>query len=189
MKPKAIQKMAIDILMTILVLLMMAFHIMGRNVHEWLGAILFCLFILHHVLNLGWYKGLFKGKYAAMRILNATVNMLLLIAMLCMIASGIMLSGEVFAFLGLRLSAIGRPIHMVSTSWGFLLMSVHLGLHWGMVLGMARRMTRKNAPSKVRVTIARVLAAAIVLRGIYAFLMRRIWEKLFFTIEFSLDLS
>jgi len=111
--------------------------------------------------------------------------------MLGMIASGIMLSREVFSFFGLRLSAIGRPIHMVSTSWGFLLMSVHLGMYWGMVLGMAGRITRKKQPSKARrrsfatTVIARVLAASVALRGIYAFLTWRMWEKLFLVIQFT----
>lgn len=178
MKPKAILKMALDIIMTILMLVLMAYHITGRQAHEVLGIILFFLFILHHILNINWYKGLRKGKYSIFRILNTTVNILLSIIMVCMIASGLMLSF-------LNLAAVGRPLHMVSTYWGFLLISIHLGLHWGMVMGMAKRMVKNKLSSKSGMVISRLLAGIISLRGIYAFFSRRMWEKLFLVVEFS----
>ena len=58
----------------------------------------FALFVLHHILNLNWYKTLFKGKYSAVRILMTTINVLLFAAMVGMMISGIMLSREVFSF-------------------------------------------------------------------------------------------
>lgn len=182
MKPKKIVKMIVDIGMTLLVLILMAYHVTGRKAHEWLGAVLFCFFIFHHILNLSWIKGLFRGQYTVLRIFNTSVNILLTVAMLCMMASGIMLSGEVFSFLGLRLFSIGRPLHMASTAWGFLLMSVHLGLHWGLVAGMVRR---KRAASKTEKRIGRIAAAAISLWGVYGFFTRRFWEKLFLVTQYS----
>lgn len=65
-------KIATDVIMTVLFLCMMAYHITGNKLHEWLGIILFALFILHHILNMKWYKGIFKGKYSAVRILSTT---------------------------------------------------------------------------------------------------------------------
>ena len=49
MKPKQIFKMAINILMTALFLILMGYHITGNHLHEWLGATLFVLFIAHHM--------------------------------------------------------------------------------------------------------------------------------------------
>lgn len=51
MKPKMIGKITVDLGMTILLMLLMAFELIGRTAHEWIGAGMFVLFILHHILN------------------------------------------------------------------------------------------------------------------------------------------
>lgn len=56
------------------------------------------LFIAHHILNGHWYKTLFKGKYNAMRIVTLTVDLLVLLAMLAQMYSGIVMSRYVFDF-------------------------------------------------------------------------------------------
>lgn len=132
MRPKQILKISVDAGMLLFFVLQMAYHITGNTLHEWLGTILFALFILHHIWNLNWYKTLFKGKYSAVRILMTSINVLLFAAMAGMMVSGVMLSREVFGFLNLRAGMFGRRLHMISTSWGYLLMSAHIGLHFGM---------------------------------------------------------
>ena len=56
MEPKQIIRMAVDIGMTVLLLLLMAFMLTGQKAHEWLGAAELVLFIAHHVLNARWLK-------------------------------------------------------------------------------------------------------------------------------------
>jgi Ca2+/Na+ antiporter len=51
MKPKIVIKVIVDVVMTAMILAQMAYHITDNQVHEWMGAALFVLFILHHVLN------------------------------------------------------------------------------------------------------------------------------------------
>ena len=51
MKPKMIGKITVDLGMTILLMLLMAFELIGRTAHEWIGAGMFVLFIFHHILN------------------------------------------------------------------------------------------------------------------------------------------
>ena len=48
MKPKMIGKITVDLGMTILLMLLMAFELIGRTAHEWIGAGMFVLFIFHH---------------------------------------------------------------------------------------------------------------------------------------------
>ncbi|MBS4764411.1 MAG: hypothetical protein KHX06_10630, partial [Brachyspira sp.] len=67
---KKIIKIFVDIIMTILLFLLTAYHWTGDTIHEYLGFSLFFFFILHHILNFNWYKSLFKGKYSFNRILN-----------------------------------------------------------------------------------------------------------------------
>lgn len=58
MKPKVIVKIGIDFIMTILLLLLMAFNLIGQELHEWIGTGMFLLFILHNILNYRWYKAI-----------------------------------------------------------------------------------------------------------------------------------
>ena len=54
MKPKAIVRIGIDIGMTVLLLLLMAYELIGSSLHEWIGLAMFVLFVCHHLLNRGW---------------------------------------------------------------------------------------------------------------------------------------
>lgn len=168
-------KTAIDCGMTVLFLAQMAYHLEGNTLHEWLGTVLVILFLLHQFLNRGWYGSLFRGKYPPVRVLMTVVNLLLLTAMLGTAAGGIMLSRRVFGFLGLRAGMLGRRLHMVCTAWVYLLMSVHLGLHWGMML---RKMKLPVLPS-------RILTAMVSLYGAYALLSRQLPDRMFLRMEYA----
>lgn len=183
MKLKQIVKACIDIIMTVLFIALMAYHITGNSLHEWMGTILFALFMLHHILNLNWYKAIFKGKYSAARILLTVLNVLLFAAMAGMMISGVMLSREVFGFLNLRAGMFSRRLHMISTSWGYLLMSAHIGLHFGLIAGIfKRKIPIKSKWIGVIGTLAAILAAGY---GIYAFLTRQLADRMFLLMEYA----
>ena len=99
MKPRMILKIFVDLVMTVLLLLLMAYLLVGEEAHEWIGLAMFCLFIFHHVLNWKWHGNLFRGKYTFLRMMQTLLNILLLAAMIGLMASGIILSREVFDFL------------------------------------------------------------------------------------------
>ena len=183
MKPKQIFKILVDVVMTALFMLLMAYHVTDNRQHEWLGVILFALFILHHILNVKWYKGLVKGKYSAARILMVFINFLLFAAMVGMMVSGIMLSREVFGFLHLRAGMFGRRLHMTSTAWGYLLMSMHIGLHWGMVVAMVKRKLPQRG--KWAGYIGKGIAVLISAYGVYALITRQLIERLFLRVHFA----
>ena len=68
----------IDIGMTVLLLLQMAYQVMGEAAHEWLGMGMTALVIVHQILNRRWYGAMPKGKYTAYRAISTIVNVLLL---------------------------------------------------------------------------------------------------------------
>ena len=70
MQPKMVGKIIVDLGMTILLMLLMAFELIGRTAHEWIGAGMFVLFIVHHILNRKWSGNLFHGKYSSYRSLQ-----------------------------------------------------------------------------------------------------------------------
>lgn len=68
---------------------------------------------------------------------------------------------------------------MVCVYWSFILMSLHLGLHWNMILGVVRKAAGATAPSSIRTLILRLLAAAVAAYGIYAFVKHRLVNYFF----------
>lgn len=133
-------KIIIDIIMTACLLFLTGYQFWGDVAHEWVGAGMFLLFIAHHILNWSWHKTLFKGKYTPNRIFLTVIDILTLICMLIQMYSGIVLSRYVFAFLPIESGlALARKLHILGAYWGFLLMSLHLGLHWNMVAGVVKR--------------------------------------------------
>lgn len=170
MKKGFVFKIAVDVLMTVLLLVLMARQITGDAAHEWLGAGMFILWIAHHILNRNWYSNLFKGKYTPARILQTVTDFAVLISMLGLMVSGIILSREVFAFLPISGgTAFARQVHILAAFWGFVLMALHLGLHWNMVLGLVRRAIGPVS-SKMPLLISRIAAVLIAGYGLYAFI-------------------
>ena len=142
-------KMGIDLLMTALLLCLMAYQVTGQKLHEWFGTGMLVLFLLHNILNIRWYGSLFKGKYTLLRAMQTLINISVLISMLCLGFSGIVLSRHIFAGLPIQgPMATARTMHLAASYWGFVLMSIHLGFHWSMVLGLFRRLwSRKKTPA------------------------------------------
>lgn len=182
---KKIIKIAVDILMFLLLALLMEEHLIPDGTHEWLGISLFLMFILHNIWNYKWYAALFKGKYTAVRIIQTSVNFLLMAAVVGCIVSSMMISGTVFAWMSIHSAEFGRQLHMLSTAWTFVLMSVHLGLHWALFVNMARRIKMPIAAKAIVKWFLRIVAAAIGIYGIAVFVQRAFYEELFLLTAFK----
>ena len=173
MKPKMILKLAVDIGMTAALLLLMAYELVGQAAHEWIGIGMFVLFVIHHILNGSWIRNLLRGRYNPVRIMQTGLVLLILCAMAGLMVSGIILSRHALSFLPIKGGrSFARNLHMLSAYWGFVLMSVHLGFHWSMMMGMAKKLFPK--PSAVRKWVLRILALVIAGYGVYAFIRRDI---------------
>lgn len=177
--------MGIDFLMTALLLCLMAYQITGQEFHEWFGAGMLILFIVHNILNIRWYGNLFKGKYKLLRIVQTIVNVSVLISMLCLGYSGIVMSRHVFAALPIHgPMATARSMHMAASYWGFVLMSIHLGMHLGMIVGMFRRLLKGRKLPNVSVWGLRLAAIVIAGYGLVCFIQKDIASYMFLKNQF-----
>ncbi len=95
---------------------------------------------------------------------------MILLCMLGSMGSGIVISRYVFSFLpshgGYMLAG---KVHMLCAFWGFILMSLHLGLHWNLLLAVVSRNLSPNGVCTWMLRIAGYLFAAY---GIVAFVRR-----------------
>lgn len=185
MKVKLKAKMFIDLLMTAVLLLLMAYQVTGEKFHEWFGVFMLLLFIIHNILNIRWYGNLFKGKYRLFRMIQTMINFMALAVMLCLAYSGVVMSRYVFAALPISGGmALARVMHLSGSYWGFVLMSIHLGFHWGMVIGMFRKLgVGKTNP--VISWLIRLLSVLIAGYGAFCFHQADIFSYLFLRVEFA----
>ena len=178
-------KIIADFLMTAALLLLMSYQVTGEKYHEWLGVSMFLLFIIHNTLNIHWYKNIFKGKYRFLRIARTLINLAVLVVMLCLTYSGIVMSRYIFADLPINSGmALARIMHLSGSYWGFVLMSVHLGLHWSMVVGMFRKLAGERKSNMV-LWIMRLFAVAIAGYGAVCFWRADIFSYMFMKVEFA----
>lgn len=172
-------KMIIDFVMAVLMLAEMAYRFTGNMFHEVAGISLFILFIVHNILNRQWYKTIFRGKMNVRRILNTTVNILLLVMMVVLMISAMPISRIIFAFMHIQNSGlIARQIHTFAAYWGLILMAVHIGMHWEMVMGGVRKIVGITGKNRIRTIVLQVVAFIIVVHGIQSSFDRNVGSKL-----------
>ena len=163
MKKKSIIKMVIDILMLILMILEYSKLYTGQLLHEIFGITLLGLFVIHNILNINFYKALFKGKYNSQRIITTITDLAFLLCMLFTIILGIPISDKVFKFLGLNGNITTRKLHTIFGYWGLVILSIHLGLHFKMIFS---KISKKAKNNKILRIVTYIIQALIIIYGI-----------------------
>lgn len=172
-------KLVIDVTMTVLLLVAMAYQITGILVHEVVGVVLLLLFIVHNILNRRWYKTIVKGTFNIRRVLSITVNLLFLVSMIAVIVSSVPISREVVTFIPIKSNMTFMQIHVMTSYWGFILMAIHIGMSWATIINAMRKMTGITDPSRIRTISLRTVAVLIVVYGVQASFERNLGSKLF----------
>lgn len=213
MNKKQVIRIAVDAAMTVILLLLMGYSKIGEFAHEWLGVAMTALFVIHHILNRKWLKSVFRGKYTPYRVFQTITASLIFLTMLGSAVSGVILSRYIFASLNLGGAYLARTVHMLCGYWNFVLLSLHLGIHWAMMIGMVSRETliksipaplidessrrgidgkafNQRIPEKMLKNkpywkwMARGFAVLVAAYGIYAFVARQLPEYLFGITQF-----
>ncbi len=178
MSRKVKVKIIVDTFMVILMMLLMSYSLIGENIHEGIGVGMFVLFVMHHILNAAWMKNLCKGRYTAYRILQTILVLMAFVVMAGSMISGVVLSRYAFSFLNVSGGASwARAMHMVCAYWGFAIISLHFGLHWGMIIGITKKAAGIQSP--IAIWAFRIMALLLAGYGVYAFARRQIGSYMF----------
>lgn len=177
-------KILLDLVMTISMPVLMAYELVSSVVHEWLGLVVFLLFLAHHGLNLGWHRAIGKGRYHALRRVSLIVDLLLGIVMILLPISGLLLSEHMAPFLSVgRGIGTARGLHLALSYWGYVLMGFHIGLHGNMIMGWIRG-KKMAASASWKQAALRLLAIAAALYGGYGFVRRQFADYMFLRNQF-----
>ena len=125
-------------------------------------------------MNINWYKNLPKGKYNFNRSLNTFINVMLFICMFGLVVSGILFNRDLVEFLNLSsIKVFNKKLHIVCSYWGFILMSVHLGMHWAIFINMSKKII--NIKKQIYILIGLLISVY----GIVSFIKRGFYINMF----------
>lgn len=183
MKIKTLFILILDLTMTISLLFLMPYQvIIGEKGHEFAGMLMSTCFIVHIVMNKWWYKNLLNGKYNLFRFMQTIINFAIMITMFSSMISGIMMSRHIFTLISVNTHIeISRVMHMLAAYWGFLLMSFHLGLHWGMIFSHINKIMKLN---KKLIVICRFVGFTLAVYGGYVFKELDLFSHMFLKKEY-----
>ena len=198
-------RLPLDIMMTLVSIVLMGGNYLfpAEIVHEILGVGLFVLWNVHIFLNRRWYSAIFRGKYNLYRVMQTVINCCILLCTIFLMISGIILSNHLFIFLNIQ-SGLGfaRIAHLLASHWYYLFMSLHIGLHVGVITNKMRHsapinchpklvsgsstneMPKQVRHDKLQKIIPRILLALTCLYGLYAFIIRGVWKYLILKQQF-----
>lgn len=182
MHTKQVFKICIDVLMTVCMLFLVSYSLVGDEAHEYIGVGIFILFVLHISLNRRWFCCIFKGRYSWIRAVQTLINLAIFACMLGSMLSGIVLSNYIFSQLQFNdLFEVANAIHIFCAFWGFILIGVHLGMNWSFVVS---KISKTINTQGVLVKALKILVLAIAIYGIFAFYKRGVFDYLFLRTHF-----
>jgi hypothetical protein len=179
-------RLLLDFLAVALIIACLAYWWLDNLSHEMLGTALFALVIVHNVFNRRWYGSVTKRKMDATRIVNLITIVCLAIGMTVMLVTSLLVSRDLFPFTALSGAFAVREIHMFGGYWVLLIIAIHLGTRWEVVMNAFRTAFGMQQPNAVRAWIARLVALVIVTWGVKSFSYMAFGSKLMLT--YSLDM-
>ncbi|MCE9857433.1 DUF4405 domain-containing protein [Raoultella planticola] len=172
--------------MTLLLLVLMGFHLQDEIVHEWAGIIFSLLIMLHLYLNRHRLWSLSAKMPLTMRIINRVINAVTFAVILTAIVSGMMLSRHILLDLPFHNPANWvRKVHMTSVHWGMLILALHIGLHWKMLATFFCRILNIADDSRFANVIMPGIFSLIALLGLYWLLNLNYLDYLLMKVDFS----
>ena len=175
----------LDGLAAVLLVLGLSYWWLGNVAHEIAGTLMFVLLIAHNVFNRRWYGSLPRTRREPRSLFNALLTGGLLLAMLALLTTSILISNALASFLPPWGGFTVRQIHTVAAYWVLVIVAVHLGLRWPMLMGLARVAFGIRDTGPTRTWFLRAFTGAVAAYGIWSCLVLGIGMKL--TMQMSLD--
>jgi len=185
MSPVFLSRLVFDLIAAGLLIFGFSYWWLGNVAHEVAGTAMFLLLIAHNVFNRRWYGTVGKARREPRTVLNIAVTFLLMLAMLALLVTSVLISNALSGIMSPYAGFTVRQIHTLAAYWVLVIVSVHLGLRWPMLMGVARKLTGITQPSAVRTFVLRVIAVAIAIHGVWSSFELAVGTKL--TMQMTLD--
>lgn len=183
-------KVAIDIGMTAIFLLLMNLAWTGILLHELLGLIITAFFAFHLLVNRQWiatvarrFKVIESKKTKFMFVLNAALGA----AMLMTVVSGILISAYLFPGLTDTSYDAWFVVHQISSWLSLGVVVLHTVIHWKWIANIVRQLANRRSAhgggqrdqgGRIRVYSARALIGLFAIVGVYSVASGRLLDLL-----------
>lgn len=180
-----LSRLVFDFIAAGLLLFSFSYWWLGNITHELAGTAMFVLVTAHNIFNRRWYGTISDAKRETRGLFNVAVTLLLMLAMLALLVTSVLISNALSGIMSAYSGFTVRQIHTVAAYWALVIVSVHLGLRWPMIMGVARKLVRISRPNALRVFALRTIAILIAMQGIYSSFQLGLGSKL--SMQMTLD--
>jgi hypothetical protein len=168
LNPALLTRLVLDLAAACLLLFAMAYYWQGNAAHEIAGTALFLLLISHNVFNRRRYTAFAKRAGGLRQKIDMATIFLLATAMLTLLITSLMISETVFGVLLPRGDFNARQVHTLAAYWVLVIVSVHLGMRWSVILAAGRRLFRIDRPNLTRTLVLRAVAVCLAIQGVFS---------------------
>jgi hypothetical protein len=173
-----IARLGLDLVAAGLLLLAFAYNWLGNAFHELMGTGLFLLLISHNLFNRRWYGTITKKMRGPRGVMSRAINLSLLATMLVLLVTSVVISQTVFSHLPLTSSFTTRQLHTMAGYLALLIVSVHLGMSWALIMATLRAKLGVERESRVLAWFMRIVTLFITVCGINGLFALRVGSKL-----------
>lgn len=178
MTPVFLLRLVFDLVAVSLLVFGLSYWWLGNTAHELGGTAMFLLLIVHNVFNRRFYGTIARTRREARGLINSLVTLALLIAMMALLITSVLISNTLASFMPLYGGFTVRQIHTLAAYWALVIVAVHLGLRWPMIMGVARKLFGVSEPNAIRGWALRLIAGAIAAYGFWSSFVLGVGTKL-----------
>lgn len=179
-------RLILDFIAICLIVACLAYWWLDNFAHEIFGTALFALVIVHNVFNRRWYVGVARRKMDVVRVVNIATIFGMAVAMTVMLVTSLLISRDLFPFTARDGVFAAREIHMFTGYWVLLIIALHLGTRWQLVMNVGRGLVGLSDRNLYRTAILRLVAVVVAAWGVRSSLEMGFGSKLL--LEYSLDM-
>lgn len=186
MTPVFLLRLVLDCIAAGLLLFAFAYFWQGNSAHELAGIGMFLLLAVHNVFHRRWFATLPKrGQRERRGKFNIALTFMLLAGMLVLLGTSLLISETLFAELRLDDDLTARLIHAGVAYWLLVVVAIHLGLRWPLLMGVARKLFGITQANAVCTAVLRLIAIGIAVQGLFSVFALNLRARLAF--QMSLD--
>lgn len=158
---------------------------LGNFAHEVAGTALFLLVIIHNIFNRRWYRTIPKARREPRALFNTVVTFILIAVMLVLIVTSVLISNALSSFMSAYGGFTVMQIHTMAAYWALVIVAIHLGLRWPLLMGLARNVLGLHRPNIVRTVVLRLIAITVAAYGVWSSFELGLGSKL--SMQMTLD--
>lgn len=171
-------RLVLDGLAAVLLVFCFAYWWLGNGAHEAAGTAMFGLLAAHIVFNRRWWNAIPRTRAEPRSLLNVGLTIALLFAMVALLVTSVLISNTLAPVLPAWGGFTARQAHVAIAYWALVIVAVHLGFRWTMLMATARNLLRLDGPSRMRAWMLRTIALLVAVHGLWSVQALGLGDKL-----------